>query len=252
VATTSLQHLRSNASGEASLVTEEHQNETQSSGDASLVATSLQPWRSYASGEASRVTEEHQNETQTSEDASLVATSLQPWRSYASGEASLVTNIQQKAVQASGDAPLATVSLQCKRQCASGDASLAKTALDSHSQCTGGEDIIICAICQRAIRSNNIPTYLCSQCEQTFHVSCEKGKIIHKTEKSEGPLDDDYVCSSCTQLNQTIPYGNDHSIAESILQEQVDIVQPNCYNSGNNHLQVTATAIVQKQNMVYL
>ena len=216
------------------------------------MATSLQPWRSYASGEASRVTEEQQNETQTSEDASLVATSLQPWRSYASGEASLVTNIQQKAVQASGDAPLATVSLQCKRQCASGDASLAKTALDSHSQCTGGEDIIICAICQRAIRSNNIPTYLCSQCEQIFHVSCEKGKIIHKTEKSEGPLDDDYVRSSCTQLNQTIPYGNDHSIAESILQEQVDIVQPNCYNSGNNHLQVTATAIVQKQNMVYL
>jgi hypothetical protein len=40
---------------------------------------------SYASGEASLVTEEHQNETQTSEDASLVATSLQPWRSYASG-----------------------------------------------------------------------------------------------------------------------------------------------------------------------
>jgi hypothetical protein len=43
---------------------------------------------------------------------------------------------------------------------------------------------------------------------------------------------------------------NDHSIAESILQEQVDTVQPNCYNSGYNHLQVTATAIVQKQNMV--
>jgi hypothetical protein len=51
VATTSLQHLRSNASGEASLVTEEHQNETQSSGDASLV------------------TEEHQNETQSSKGA---------------------------------------------------------------------------------------------------------------------------------------------------------------------------------------
>ena len=31
---------------------------------------------------------------------------------------------------------------------------------------------------------------------------------------------------------------------------QVDIVQPNCYNSENNHLRVTATAIVQKQNMV--
>jgi hypothetical protein len=56
--------------------------------------------------------------------------------------------------------------------------------------------------------------------------------------------------SSCTQLNQTIPYGNDHSIAESILHEQADIVQPNCYNTANNHLQVTATAIVQKQNMV--
>jgi hypothetical protein len=156
--------------------------------------------------------------------------------------------------------------------------------------------IIICAICQRAISSNNSPTYFCSQCEQTFHASCEKGKILHKTEKSEGPLDDDYVCllrsssiaipalhciscsssclslsgislllllclvflltigtyvcSSCTQLNQTIPYGNDHSIAASILQEQVDTVQPNCYNSGYNHLQVTATAIVQKQNMV--
>ena len=199
-----IQHNSTRASGDASLVTmqhhstrasedaplaettplrkspctsEEHQNETQSSGDASLVATtSLQHLRSNASGEASLVTEEHQNETQSSGDASLVATSLQPWRSYASGEASLVTNIQQKAVQASGDAPLATVSLQCKRQCASGDASLAKTALDSHSQCTGGEDIIICAICQRAIRSNNIPTYLCSQCEQTFHVSCEKAK----------------------------------------------------------------------------
>ena len=82
------------------------------------------------------------------------------------------------------------------------------------------------------------------------YISCEKGKILHKTEKSEGPLDDDYVCSSCTQLNQTIPYGNDHSIAEFILHEQVDTVQPNCYNSGYNHLQVTATAIVQKQNMV--
>jgi hypothetical protein len=77
----------------------------------------------------------------------------------------------------------------------------------------------------------------------------KKAKYYTKL-KFEGPLDDDYVCSSCTQLNQTIPYGNDHSIAESILQEQVDTVQPNCYNSGYNHLQVTATAIVQKQNMV--
>jgi hypothetical protein len=90
-------------------------------------------------------------------------------------------------------------------------------ALNSHSQCTGGEDIINCAICQRDISNNNSPAYFCSQCEQTVHVSCEKGKILHKTEKSEGPLDDDCVCSSCTQLNQTIPYGNDHSIAESIL-----------------------------------
>ena len=77
----------------------------------------------------------------------------------------------------------------------------------------------------------------------------KKAKYYTKL-KFEGPLDDDYVCSSCTQLNQTIPYGNDHSIAESILQEQVDTVQPNCYNSGYNHLQVTATVIVQKQNMV--
>ena len=189
VATTSLQPLRLYASGDASLVSMqhhstranadaplakstplrkspctsgEHQNETQSSGDASLVATtSLQPLRLYASGK-SLVTEEHQNKTQSSGDASLVATSLQPWRSYASGEASLVANIQQKAAQASGDAPLAEVSLQCKRQCASGDASLANTALDSHSQCTGGEDIIICALCLRAISSNNSPTYFCS------------------------------------------------------------------------------------------
>jgi hypothetical protein len=165
VATTSLHPLRLYASGEASLVTEEHQNKTQTSGDASLVAKSLQPWRPYAGGEASLVTQEHQNETQTSGDASLVAKSLQPWSSYASGEASLVTNIQQKAAHASGDTPLAEVSLQCKRQCASGDASLANTALDSHSQCTGGEDIIICAICQRDISSNNSPAYFCSQCE---------------------------------------------------------------------------------------
>ena len=124
--------------------------------------------------------------------------SLQPWSSYASGEASLVTNIQQKIDQDSGDAPLAEVSLQCKRPCASGDASLAITALESHRQCTGGEDIIVFVLCQRAISSNNSPTYFCSQCEQTFHASCEKGKILNKTEKSEGPLDDDYVCSSCT------------------------------------------------------
>jgi hypothetical protein len=94
--------VRLYASGEASLVTEEHQNKTQTSGDASLVATSLQPWRSYASGEASLVMQEHQNETQTSGDASLVAKSLQPWSSYASGEASLVTNIQQKALRLVG------------------------------------------------------------------------------------------------------------------------------------------------------
>lgn len=137
-------------------------------------------------------------------------------KAYASGEASLVTNIQQRALQSGGGAPLAEVSLlwrECKRQCASRDAPLAITALDSRNQCTGGEDIIICAICQRAISSNNIPKYFCSQCEQTFHVSCEKGKVLHNTEKSEGRLDDDYVCSSCTQLNQTIQYGNDHSIA---------------------------------------
>jgi hypothetical protein len=41
-----------------------------------------------------------------------------------------------------------------------------KQQLDSHSQCTGGEDIIICTICQRAISSNNSPTYFWDNMKQ--------------------------------------------------------------------------------------
>ena len=33
---------------------------------------------------------------------------------------------------------------------------------------------------------------------------------------------DDYICFSCTQLDQTIPDSQDHNMADLILQEQID------------------------------
>ena len=73
-------HNSTRASGDASLVTMQHDHSTRASGDAPLAETT--PLR-----KSPCTSEEHKIETQSSGDASLVATtSLQPLRSYASGE----------------------------------------------------------------------------------------------------------------------------------------------------------------------
>jgi len=218
-------------SGDASLVTEMQHNAHSASGDASLDARI----EHKTSGDTSLVTEMEHNTHSASGDASLDARI----EHETSGDASLVTEMQHSAHTASGDASL-DARIEYKTS-ASGDASLVarlehktsgdaslvklikqKTIKASGETSLAGEihealSVINCSICGKVANDQLAPTYFCCKCEQTIHVHCKKKQIIPVENTN-----DDYICFSCTQLDQTIPDSQDHNMADLILQEQID------------------------------